>query len=282
LLEPKRRAATLNALAGALPKDSPRRRVLLALAAAVPLRGLLAAMVPIGVLLGPMVMSFVWLQQRVDPSVSSALPGSMAHVVATVDSDWSEPIRLGVPPPMVVDGATPRSRTLPPIRKTLERLLAFYRQPRNVPGEPWEMRLAPDLARQQTADNLDAYLAAGVPPQAITWLVRPPDDFSGRFLVTVTAAGHPPVTVDVVLGDEYPPARESVKGAAGSPIKELRVVFPKSRLEPVFWRPLAGIAGDSPIPLVARLAAVNVGWLLLYVLVYLLALTLVRTILKVA
>jgi hypothetical protein len=229
-----------------------------------------------------MVMSFVWLQQRVDPSVSSALPGSMAHVVATVDSDWSEPVRLDVPPPMVVAGTTPRSRTLPPIRRTLERLLALYRQPRNVPGEPWEMRLAPDPARQQTADNLEAYLAAGVPPQAVTWLVRPPDEFSGRFPVTVTAAGHPPVTVDVVLGEEYPPVRESVKGCAGSRIQELRVVYQQSSLEPVFWRPLAGIAGDSPIPLVARLAAVNVGWLLLYILVYLLTSTLVRTILRVA
>jgi hypothetical protein len=282
LREAKRRAAALNALARTLPENSPRRGVLLALAAPVPLRGLLAAMVPIGILLGPMVMSFVWLQQRVDPSVSRALPGSVAHVVATVQSDWSEPVRLDVPPPMVVDGTTPCLRTLPPIRKTLERLLALYRQPRNVPGEPWEMRLAPDLARQQTADNLEAYLAAGVPPQAVAWLVRPPEGFSGRFPVTVTAAGRPPVTVDVVLGDEYPPARAIAKGAAGSPIKELRVVYQQSRLEPVFWRPLAGIAGDSPIPLVARLATINVGWLVLYILAYLLTLTLVRTILKVA
>ena len=168
------------------------------------------------------------------------------------------------------------------IRKTLERLLALYRQPRSVPGEPWEMRLAPDLAREQTADDLAAYLAAGVPPQTVTWLVRPPEEFSGRFPVTVTAAGHPPVTVSVVLGEEYPPARVSAKGAAGSPIKDLRVVYPKSRVEPVFWRPLAGFAGDNPIPFFAWLAAINVGWLVLYVLVYLPTLMLVRTILKVA
>ena len=47
LREAKRRAAALNALADALPKDSPRRRVLLGLAAPVQLRGLLAAMVPL-------------------------------------------------------------------------------------------------------------------------------------------------------------------------------------------------------------------------------------------
>ena len=125
MLEAKRRATALGKLAGVLPIDSPRRGALLRVAAPVQRRGLMAALVPVGILLGPMVMSFVWLQQRVDPAVSSAPPGSVAHVVATVQSDWSEPLRLDVPPPMVVDDATPRLRTLPPLRKTLERLLAL-------------------------------------------------------------------------------------------------------------------------------------------------------------
>ena len=125
LREAKRRAAKLIALANVLPEDSPRRKVLLDLAAPVQLRGLLAAMVPVGILLGPMVMSFVWLQGRVDPLVSNAPPGSTAHVVAMVESDWSEPVRLAVPPPMVVDDTTPSSCTVSPVRKTLERLLAL-------------------------------------------------------------------------------------------------------------------------------------------------------------
>jgi len=282
LLEAKRRAAALNELASALPNDSPRRGVLLGLAAPVQVQGLLAAMVPVGILLGPMVMSFVWLQQRIDLSVASAPPGSTAHVVATVDSDWSEPVQLVVPPPMVLDGTTPNARTVLPIRKTLDRLLALYRQPRNLPGEPWEMRIAPDLARDLTADDLEAYLAVGVPPQTVTWLVRPPEGCSGRFPVTVTAAGHPPVTVNVVLGEVYPPTRAGAKGAAGSPIKELHVVYPKSRAEPVFWQPLARLAGDRSGPFIGRLASISVGWLLLYILVYLATLMLVRTFLKVA
>jgi hypothetical protein len=171
---------------------------------------------------------------------------------------------------------------LPPIRKTLERLLALYRQPRHVPGEPWEIRLAPDLARQQTADDLDAYLAAGVPPQAITWQVRPPDGFGGRLPVSITAGGHPPLTVYVTLGDDYPPVHVKVKGAAGSPIKEVRVVYPRTSTEPVFWQPLARLAGGSSTPFLARLSALNVSWLVLYILVYLLTLTVVRTVLKVA
>ncbi len=255
---------------------------MLALAAPVPFQGLLAALVPIGILLGPMVMSFVWLQQRVDPSVSSPRPGSTAHVVAMVQGEWSEPVRLDAPPPLVLDEATPCSRTLPPLRKTLERLLALYHQPGSIPGEPWELQLAPDLARQQTADDLEAYLAAGIPPQPVTWLVRPPDESAGRFPVTVTAGAYPPLTVNLVLGDDYPPPRLSAKGAAGAPIQELRVVYSTSREEPVFWRPLAGLGADNPRPLIAWLATINVGWLVLYLLVYLPTLMLVRAILKIA
>ena len=60
------------------------------------------------------------------------------------------------------------------------------------------------------------------------------------------------------------------------------MAYPTTSVEPVFWRPLAGLAGDSPIRFVARLATINVGWLLLYLLVYFPTLVLVRTILKVA
>ncbi len=282
LREAKRRAAALYKLATVQPDGSPRRGALLVLAAPIQLRGLLSAMVPIGILLGPMVISFVWLQQRVDPSVSSPRPGSAAHVVAMVQGDWSGPVRLDAPPPIVLDETTPCVRSLPPLRKTLERLLVLYRRPRSVPGEPWELQLAPDLARQQTADDLAAYLAAGIPPQAITWLVQPPDGFEGRFPVTVTAGGFSPVAVNVVLGEEYPPARLSAKGSAGSPIQDLRVVFPTSRAEPIFWRPLAGLGASSPNPCFAWLSTINVGWLSLYLLVYFPTLLLVRTILKIA
>jgi hypothetical protein len=129
---------------------------------------------------------------------------------------------------------------------------------------------------------LQAYLAAGIPPQGITWLVRPPEDRSGQFPVAVTTPGHPPVTVRVVLGEETPPVPRSAKVASDSPVKELRVVYPKPRLEPVFWRPLARLVGDHPGPFSTWLAAIDVGWLWLYILAYLPTLLLVRGTLKVA
>jgi len=274
LREAKRRAAALRRQAALVPKNSPRRAVLMRLAAGVQIRTLAAALVPVGLLLGPMVLPFVWFRQRVDPTVGSAPAGSAVQIVATVDSDWTQPVQIGVPASVVVDDSTPVSRTLPPLRATLERLLVLLRQPRDDPGQPWELKLAPDLGRELTANDLQAYLDAGIPPQGVTWLIHPPEDMSGRFSVTVTAGEHPPVTTEVVLGEEYAPAPCRVAGPAGSPVKELRVVYPKAKYEPVFWRPLA--------PLSPRLATIDLGWLWLYVLTYLPALVLARAVLKVA
>ena len=282
LMEAKRRAAALNKISNALPLDSPRRAVVQRLAAPVQLRALSAAMVPIGILLGPMVLSFAWLKERVDPSVWNAPAGSAVTVVATVKSDWNAPIRMVVPQPAVVDDATPSVRTLPPLRKTLERLLALYRQPRNDPSVPWELKAAPDLAREQTADNLQAYLTAGIPPQSMTWTIRLPDDMSGRFPVSVSTAGRPPLMAMVVLGEDYPPAPLCTKNADESPLKELRVVYPKPKVEPVFWKPLACLIGNNQIPFAGWLATIKIGWLLLYIVVYLPTLMLVKIVLKVA
>jgi hypothetical protein len=175
---------------------------------------------------------------------------------------------------VAVDDSTPASRVLPPLRATLEHLLVLYRQPRDNPGLPWELKIAPDLGREQTANDLQAYLDAGIGPQGITWLIRPPEGMSGRFSVMVTAGKNPPVAADIVLGEEYPPVPRRVAGPADSPVKELRVVYPKSRLEPVFWRPLVSLGG--------RAASMDLGWLWLYILAYLPALVVARAALKVA
>ena len=92
------------------------------LVALVQMRTMVAALIPVGLLLGPMMLPFVWFRERVDPAVSSASAGSAVQIVATIDSDW----------------------TLQPIRATLEHLLTLYRQPHDDPSQPWELKLAPD------------------------------------------------------------------------------------------------------------------------------------------
>jgi hypothetical protein len=191
-----------------------------------------------------------------------------------VDSEWREPVRIGVPSAVALDDSTPPLRTLPPLRETLEHLLSLYRQPRDDPSLPWELKVGPDLGRRQTADDLQAYLDAGIGPQGITWLIRPPESLCGRFSVVVSAGGYSSASVSVVLGDEVPPAPRRVAGPVGSPVKELRVVYPKSRQEPIFWRPPAFLGG--------RMASIDLGWLWFYILVYLPTLVVVRAVLKVA
>jgi hypothetical protein len=202
--------------------------------------------------------------------VANAPAGTAVQVVALVESDFAGAIKVEVPGGVAVDEATPVTRSLPPIRRELERLLALYRLPRNRTNnaaEPWELKVAPD-AQQHTADDLQAYLAAGIPPQGITWMIRPSEQQAGRIPVKVAATDHAPVFANIVLGDDVPPAARSVAGAPGSPVKEVRTVYPKPKVEPVFWRPFGG--------------AFHLGWLWVYVLVYVPVLLLARALLRVA
>jgi pyruvate,water dikinase len=263
----KHRATQLTRQARSLPGESPVRAEMNRLAAPVHARALLAALVPIGILLGPMMLPFVWFAKRVDPKVWNAPPGSPAQIVAMIDGEWTQPVQIEVPPGFEVDQATPALRTLPPLRATLERLLSLYRQPRSQPDEPWELKLAPDLGRQQMADDLKAYLDAGIPPQGMTWLIRPARDAQGRFPIAVRTVGHAPVTIDVVLGDKYPPSMIRAAGLAGSPIVELRASYPRPKTETHFFRPFGSF---------------EVGWVWTYVIAYLCALLPLRAALKVA
>ncbi len=205
---------------------------------------------------------------------NSALPaaaGSPVQIVATVDGEWNEPIRIQLPAGMALDETTAAVRTLPPVRRTLEHLLTLYREPQSKTDGPWELQVAPDFARMQTASNLKSYLDAGLPPQGVTWMLRPSANTSGRFPVSVVTDGHPPLSVNVVLGNQYPPATLTTTGSAVSPLKELRVVYPAASQKPVFWQPLAALG--SPL---------EIGWLWLYLLTYLPVLFILQALMKVA
>ncbi len=170
------------------------------------------------------------------------------QVVATVDSDWTDPVRIEAPPGFVVDEATPIERSLPPIRKTLQQLLAHYRQMPTDKTEPAELAIVPDLARKQVLDDLQSYLDAGIPPQGITWSIQPPDGADGMFAISATAGEAQSAKIDVVFGDRYPPSPAKATMPNNSPIKSLAVFYSKSKIEPVFWRPFAQLADHPSIP----------------------------------
>ena len=106
---------------------------------------LMAAMVPVGMLLGPMLLPFAWFKDRVDPSGAvMGRRGRRFRLWRLVDSGWSDAVKITVPPPMQLDETTPAERKVLPIRATLEHLLSLYRQPRNEQpvGGPWELQVA--------------------------------------------------------------------------------------------------------------------------------------------
>ncbi len=269
LLEAKRRAALLQKEAKSLPEDSPRRKTMNNLAASVNTRLLMARLVPVCLLLGPLMMPFVWFRDRIDPTVPGAPAGTPVQVVATVDGEWTKPVRIETPANIALDETSVRERTLPPVRRTLEHLLALYRAPETRNDGPWELGIAPDVARIQTAANLKSYLDAGLPDRGMTWTLRPAANESGRFPISIATAGFSPVTVNVVLGNQYPPAALESTGAAGSPLRALRVVYPSASTKPVFWQPFSFVNFD-------------IGWLGVYLLTYLPVLFVLQSLLKVA
>ena len=133
------------------------------------------------------------------------------------------------------------------------------------------MELAAGLPKA-TAEALEAYLRAGVPPQNLMWKVWPPPNAAGTFAVTVAAGGAAPVSLNVVLGDRDPPAPSQARGGASSPVRSVRIVYPPPQQRRIFWAPLAFL-GKSQW---------DAGWLLTYLIAYLPVMYVLRWLLKVA
>ncbi len=262
LREAKHRAGLLTQEAAGLPKDSPRREAITQLTAPVQMRTTLASFVPLAVLLGPLVMSIMWLTDRMDPAAWNPDPGSPLNVVATVDGDFREPLTLDVEGGLALDASSPATRRLPPLRKVLEAHADVLTDAERLALLPESVQRAVERARAN--GSLADYLAGGLPPQRIAWQVRSPEE-GGRFRVALHAGDAPPLAVDVVLDDAQPPAPSRATGGEGSSLMALEVVAPRSDRKRVFWTPLAavGIAWDT-------------GWLVPYLAAYIVAMLLFR------
>ena len=241
LREASRRARVLRAAAASLPPDSTRRRALLGIAASVQRRIAGASLVPVGLLLGLFVMSFSWLTLRMNET--NPAPGTSARVVASVDADFREPITLAIQPPLRLDESSHLTRSLPPIRETLERL-------------PLQTAL-PEAAQA----DLRCYLRRGVPPQKLVWIVR--CDQPGSFSVALIPGKMPAVRGAVVFGEDRPPPDIQKTRTQGSPIRSLQVENTAPRSP--FWtlRSVAPPFGHDIDWLTVYLATYVPTWLLL-------------------
>ena len=267
----RQRAGKLTAQASRLDRLSPRRAALARLAAPVNVRLLAAAMLPIALLLGPMIMTFFWFPARVDPASWSTRPGAGVDVVAAVDSSFSRPVTLRVAAPGRLATWTSASRTLLPIRATLEELLVQLRT--TQPDRAIRADIAaPGLSANDVRADLQAYLDAGVPNRPIKWRITTPKTFDGSFPVTVSAGDAPPITLHLVLGRSKPPAPRRIAGDSGSPIQSVRVDYPTPDRKRIFWAPLAPLGWDRW----------DAGWLLTYLATYLPIMFALRWILRIA
>jgi hypothetical protein len=233
-----------------------------------------------------MVMSFAWLPERVDPASWNPPPGAVAHVTATVDGEYSGPIRLASEPTLALAGQTPADRTVPPIRATLTRLLARWKEQTEA-SEASESRIPPAMIA-----DLEEYLEGRISPRELTWSIHTPRQ-SGRYPLAVVAGDQATVRTSLVLGDRFPPEPKQDLGdgrgplqvvharQADSPVQRITVAYqsPRTLGDRVFFAPLAKV----PFPTLQERAWTqwDMGWLLTYIAAYLLALLPLRWLLRI-
>jgi rifampicin phosphotransferase len=233
--EVARRSRDLLTKAAALPAHSADRSALTIIAGRAHLRVIGAGLVPIGILFGLFVLSFAWLTARMN--TVSPLPGSSALVVAAIDSDCRSPVTLAVNPPLYIDKSSPATRSLPPIRETLERLVSR----REISD--------PDRA------DLQRYLKRGVPAQTIAWTIR--CDAAGSFPIRIVLGKEQSFQHFAVFGDKFPPTNTRYFKYTGQPLRSLTVR--NTGQNPGFWNTKSLFPGLDH----------DVSWLWIYLAVYL-------------
>ncbi|MDP3072483.1 MAG: PEP/pyruvate-binding domain-containing protein [Opitutaceae bacterium] len=260
LVAAKQRWQRLQAEAAPLPLDAPRRARLSAASAGVQARLTLASFTPLALLLGPMVISFMWLTERIDPAVWNPAPGSRAEIVALIAGDHTQPVSLDLPEGLRFASHSSPAQKLPLIRPTLEGLLQRWQAAPTDDTLPWDVRAAAKRTRSDLLADLQAYLARPIPPQPLAWTVELPADKSGAFPITLRTAGATPATLTLVAGDSAPPAPRALEPSDSGLVRALSVDYREARVrgDRIFWAPFASLGWSW-----------DAGWLGVYLAVYL-------------
>ncbi len=257
-------------------------------AAPVQTRVIMAAFVPLAVLLGPVIVPLLWwFPERVDPASRNPLPGATANVIATVHGEFSGPIRLEHDEDLTLDANSPAEQKLPPLRETLEKRLAQWRRESDLSKQPWELQEAGRWTGRMLAHDLAEYLKHDIPAQTLSWTLATPEE-AGRFSVTLQPEGREAVEVVLATGNDQPPEpKEDLgdgkpvqvlrPGDADSPIQSVKVTWSekKEQGQDKFWAPLAAWEGSA-------WSKWDIGWLLLYIMVYVPAMFVLRWVLRLA
>ena len=304
LREARKRAAALQKEAKSLPKDSPRFKALGSLSGPVQTRVALGAFVPLAVFLGPMIVSFLWLPQRVDTAVRNAKPGSAVKVTAVINGDCDKSIGLSVAEPLTLSDVSKPAQRIFLTRSPLQEHLRKLRGSQSDLGDmAWDKALTVKRDRKAYLGELEAFLAGDMPDQRLSWGVSTPEGRSGKWPITLSIDGGQTVSVYAVLGEGYAPeAKEDVLVVVSAGrrtrtdrqvqrwladdddalIKEVQIRYTDPNPvqgEGIFWGPLAWFEPDENT---GPIKALFSPWLVLYIMVYVVAMFGLKTALRVA
>lgn len=264
----KKRQQALQKSAAKLPEDSPRRAALLAAASPVAGRLTGAAFVPLGLLLGPMIMLFFWLPARVDRAAMNPAAGTRVGISAQVDPDWQKPVTLTLQQVngLAIRPDTAAAQTAPPIRTALGKFRVTALAATDLSTQPWEVRAAAQRTRDDMLADLNAFLQAPLPSVPLAWQLTTPT-VSGRYAVTLNTPDAAPITAYIALGPNVPPEPIEILTPAGHPLRSVKIMYPKFAEPPPFFKP-------SWLPF-------ELSWFWVYLLVYLPVMLIARVILRV-
>ncbi|NQT38990.1 MAG: hypothetical protein HQ581_15945, partial [Planctomycetes bacterium] len=285
LAEGKRRAGALRKQASKLPDGSPRRKALQQAASGVQYRLLRAALFPLLLILGPMVMVFLWFPARVDPASWNAEPGATVFVTARVGGDTAATVTLVHDADLRLEDRTPASQNITLIRPVLQRLRKRWSEETTVPADtPWELRAAAQHTRREMLADLGRFLNRPMPSRDVSWTLQTTEGKGGRFPLHLETEGAPPIHSAVVLGSQVAPQPKEDLGdgkgpvqvvrspVADHPVELVKVAYREQLVKGsnVFWQPIQWMV-TSWLP----------GWLIVYLLVYLPAMFLLKWSLRV-
>jgi len=270
LWEAKRRAAHLQRAAKGFAPGSARRKAMLDSAAPVTTRTLKASMAGLAWVLGPMILVFLWMPTRLDPAAWNADPGGLVTVAAELDGEYQGPVTCTVAPHLALEDTMPSTQTLPPIRAALEDLRHEWRGTSDLSDYPWQLQMAGEQAREVLLTSLNRYLAAGVPPQRLTWMIRVPEDAEGHYPVTIQLSDQPTCELLLAFGNRKPPTPDTLRCDHG-PLVRIEAVYPRPLQQRRFWTPLKAAGGP----------AWDFGWLGVYIVSYLVVMLSVKRLLRV-
>ncbi|RMD74331.1 MAG: hypothetical protein D6820_16910, partial [Lentisphaerae bacterium] len=285
-----------------LPRDHSQYRALSELCTQVRNRLSRAGIVPLSILLGPLILSFLWCASRLDPANRNPAPGSSFIVTAEVDPDFAGAVRLVIPPQLQLDAQYPSVQKITLYRPVLQRFLnAWHQRQHEISTRSFFEQIQLSAVWQRYMDELEHFIKHGqLPPQYLHWRIISPLRSCLWMIQVRTDNDTGGLKLTLPVGDTVPPCEReliSLPGPRGksrqisawmskadNPRSPVRAIWAAVQQKPVarqpFWGPLAWLEPPPGTP-PRWYHAIFAPWIVLYLLVYLPLFFITRAILRI-